>query len=391
MMAKSGEDVSRALPDMAAPVLRHKRTKSLIDAADIDAIGDVWTRLESCSDASFFQSWGWIGCWLRTLPKDRLPVPAIVRGRAQEIIALGLFGKSRKVRHGVVPSHGYYLNESGDAQHDCLTIEYNGLLAPRERLMEAATACVATLACDAKGWDELFVSGLDPVQRSAFETAARTERLGCRMLAERPCQFVDLNKVRVVGDYLEMLGKNTRYQVRRAIRIYEEDGPVSCASARSAVEALQYLDGLKSLHQAYWQTRGKPGAFANAFFERFHRALICERFAAGEIQLAKISTPKKVIGYLYNFIHNGSVYAYQSGFLYENDNRRKPGLVSHYLAIEGHLRSGARLYDFMAGEGQHKQNLSTDSRSLTWLVLQRDRFKFRVENTLRQWKHRLGQ
>lgn len=391
MIARSGEDVARALPDLAAPVPQPNTTVSFVAAADIDMIGDLWRRLQLRGDASFFQSWGWIGCWLRALPKDRRPVVAIVRGGAEEVVALGLFGQSHNVRHRVLPSHAHYLNESGDAHHDCLTIEYNGLLAPRERLMEATAACVATLGREVRGWDELFLSGLDADQRSAFETAARTEGLGCRMLEEKPCHFVDLDTIRAGGDYLEMLGKNTRYQVRRALRIYEEDGPVSCASAQSAAEALEFLDGLKILHQAYWQARGKPGSFANAFFERFHRALICERFAYGEIQLAKISTPKKVIGYLYNFVHRGTVYAYQSGFLYEDDNRRKPGLVSHYLAIEGHLRTGARLYDFMAGDGQHKQSLSTDTRSLTWLVLQRDRLKFRIENALRRWKRRLAQ
>lgn len=69
----------------------------------------------------------------------------------------------------------------------------------------------------------------------------------------------------------------------------------------------------------------------------------------------------------------------------------RPNLVRHYFAIEDHLRTDARRYNFMAGEGQHKRSLSTDSRSLTWLVLQRARLKFRVENSLRRWKHRLAQ
>ena len=54
--------------------------------------------------------------------------------------------------------------------------------------------------------------------------------------------------------------------------------PTSNAAA-DVEEALDYLSRLKQLHQAYWTRRGKPGAFANEFFERFHRALIRERFA----------------------------------------------------------------------------------------------------------------
>ena len=69
----------------------------------------------------------------------------------------------------------------------------------------------------------------------------------------------------------------------------------------------------------------------------------------------------------------------------------RPSLVRDYLAIEDHLRTDARLYDFMAGEGQHNQSLNTDLPSVTWLVLQRDRLKVRVENSLHRWKHRLAQ
>jgi CelD/BcsL family acetyltransferase involved in cellulose biosynthesis len=65
--------------------------------------------------------------------------------------------------------------------------------------------------------------------------------------------------------------------------------------------------------------------------------------------------------------------------------------VTHYLAIERNLDQGAAIYDFMAGYGQHKRSLSNATRDMTWLVLQRDLFKNRVEQKLRRIKLRLEQ
>jgi len=88
-------------------------------------------------------------------------------------------------------------------------------------------------------------------------------------------------------------------------------------------------------------------------------------------------------------VHAARVYSYQSGFRYENDPAVKPGLVSHYLAIERHLTAGAAIYDFMAGATRHKQSLGTDRTMMLWATARRDRLRFRIEDALRALKHRV--
>ena len=68
----------------------------------------------------------------------------------------------------------------------------------------------------------------------------------------------------------------------RSARLGEDPGSLQARyRAETADQADAFLDGLKNLHQRYWVGRGKPGAFAEPFFERFHRALI-RRAAAGQ-------------------------------------------------------------------------------------------------------------
>ncbi|MGH7088956.1 MAG: GNAT family N-acetyltransferase [Stellaceae bacterium] len=355
---------------------------------DLDRLSDAWKELEPRCDSSFFLSWGWIGCWLRLVQDRRRLVGCVLRDDAGRAVGASLFGTARRLRRTFLPSFAYYLHEAGDPALDCLTIEYNGALAAADRLGEIAGATVAALSQRDRRWDELVLSGLEAAQCDAFEAAARAHGLVHRRLYDKPSYWVDLDALRAGSGYLEALSQNTRYQIRRALRSYQADGPVAFVTAQSPEEALAFLDGLKALHQAYWRARGKPGAFANPFFELFHRSLIAERLALGEIELAKVTVAGEPLGYLYNFIYRGRVYSYQSGFRYDADAKRKPGLVSHYLAIEHHVRAGSRVYDFLAGEAQHKKSLATNDLRLAWVAVQRDRLGFRLEESLRGLKRR---
>ena len=112
-------------------------------------------------------------------------------------------------------------------------------------------------------------------------------------------------------------------------------------------------------------------------------------FDSGQIQLLRVHSGPTIIGYLYNLVKDGEVYAYQSGLNYGSDRRLKPGLVSHTLAIQYNLAQGAKTYNFMAGEAQHKKALGTNVEYMTWLVIYRGVMTLRFENVIRVLKARL--
>jgi CelD/BcsL family acetyltransferase involved in cellulose biosynthesis len=183
-----------------------------------------------------------------------------------------------------------------------------------------------------------------------------------------PC--VDLAALRAAGaDAFAPLSANTRHQLRRSLRRYAEAGELSLTRARDTAEAHGFLDALAALHQARWQARGQPGAFADPRFLRFHRALLARALPRGEAELVRVAAGPQMIGYLYNFLWRGEVLAYQSGFAYPPDGQRKPGLTCHHLAIAAHLAAGAQVYDFLAGEDRYKTSLANAARRLHWLEL----------------------
>jgi CelD/BcsL family acetyltransferase involved in cellulose biosynthesis len=233
-------------------------------------------------------------------------------------------------------------------------------------------------------WEELYLSGVDPrgtTGRLLDRVAAPYQVL----IANRiPAPYVDLAAVAANGkDYLAALSANTRSQVRRCYKGYEARGPVTREVARDTAAALEIYDELVTLHQRWWRLRGESGAFANPWFHQFHRSLIERRFAAGELQLARVRSGESTVGCLYNFVWNGVVSFYQSGFRPEEDNRLKPGFICHTEAIRHNLACGHAVYDFMASFDEYKLRMSTHQRELVWARVQKPRLKFTIERAMR--------
>jgi CelD/BcsL family acetyltransferase involved in cellulose biosynthesis len=362
---------------MASPIASTGRARAAGDIqarleplGDLDRLGEAWRALEPRSDPSFFQSWGWIGCWLRHLPPDRRALVASARS-GDIVVGLGVFVPGRERRHRILPARTLRLHESGEPCLDSLFVEHNGLLADRAHA-PAVWMAILGLLTRRGAWDRVFLAGLPAPAVERCLEAARAHGRRAVVQHERRSAHLDLVALRRSGRALaDALSRNTRHQLARARRLYEVTGPLTLRAAESAEEALAMLNRLKELHQTSWRRRGQPGCFAQPAFESFHRGLIRARFGSGEIQLLAAAAGARPLGYLYNFAHGDRVYAYQSGFDYVADGRLKPGLVTHALAIEQATRAGFAAYDFMAGENRLKASFASDWSEMAWLSVER--------------------
>jgi CelD/BcsL family acetyltransferase involved in cellulose biosynthesis len=359
---------------------------SVTSLTNIGSLGHKWRDLEQRSSCSFFQSWTWIGTWLSQLPNSvELYLLEVVDG--DRVIGLAVFGARALVRHGFVRSRALLLHETGSREMDRMTIEYNSILAETGREREVVIAGVNCVRAANITWDELMVSGVEARALEAWHAAIRGTNWRVVVRQESNCYFVDLDAVRDRGgDYLALLSSNTRQQVRRSIKAYEKSGSVSISVASSVETAVEYLHGLQELHDAHWQGRGKDGAFPSEFTRNFHDRLVRDAVTRAEVQMLRVTAGDEVVGYLYNFVRDGHVYFYQSGFKYTEDPRFRPGLVCHYLAVMHNLKIDNRIYDFLAGPQRYKQSLGAADVKMYWFALQKPRFAFTVERFLKRVK-----
>jgi CelD/BcsL family acetyltransferase involved in cellulose biosynthesis len=142
------------------------------------------------------------------------------------------------------------------------------------------------------------------------------------------------------------------------------------------------------MHQSRWTNRGEEGAFAPGRRLEFHRALIRHAYAKGSIHLLRVSAGGQTIGILYNFVQDGTIYFFQSGFNYCGDRRLKPGLATHACAIQYCLDNGFSKYDFLVGDARYKRSLAKHSAPLAWVVFPRPTSKTIVIDSLRFLKRR---
>lgn len=365
-------------------------TATLEPLADPEALRRDWCDLERRADGSFFLSWLWIGTWLEGLPPGERPhvLRATQDGR---VVALAVLMTARGRRLGCLPVQRFWLHETGDPGYDALTVEYNGFLVDRDWAAEALSGSVSHLMRGLVLNQEIHLSGLRGDAADRIAQAVAASRGGALRRRAVASYRVDLDGLRAGGgDYLASLGDNTRSALRRSLRLYGRTGAPVLRRAASVEEALSHYEALKRLHTERWEARGKPGAFASPRIDAFHRRLIARGTGSGAVQLCRIAAGSTEIGYLYNVAWGNWIHNYQSGFHYTADNRLKPGMVSHYLAIEAALAEGKAAYDLMAGETPYKPRLAATTDTMVDLVLLPDRHLVQVAEMARRAKASLS-
>ena len=360
--------------------------KLLDPNTDFERIKTLWHRYNRHPRVPYFLSWAWIENWLTCLPAPDRPSLAVVTEDSQ-IAAICFLRRAQIVRHHFIKSRGLIVNATGIPRYDNTWIEYNRFLTPATEATDTQLNLHAIIDRLPEPWDELVLPGLDLAAISLDQLIALEPAFHVIVEDNSRSPYVDLDRIRRrQGDYLSLLSRNTRSQIRRAYRLYQKRDGVTSELAQNLAQARDIFDEMMTLHRQTWSARGIHSPFDTAFVQRFHHRLIDERFASNEIQLIRIRVGSQTIGCLYNFIHRGQVFFYQSGVHYESDKRLKPGLISHVEAVRHNVGAGHCVYDFLGGTARYKTSLATDANHLAWIRVQRPRMKFKLENWARDLK-----
>ena len=340
-------------------------SRPVFDQSGLDELEARWRALASESDVSYFQDWGWVGC----LAAERYPDPILLEmHRDQKLIALALFNRGSSRREGT----SLHLQESIDPLLASIFVEHNGpLVAIADPVLRQAVlaalfthamkAPIDTLAPHAR---RLVLSGVGPDCADAvMMTGGLVDEKSRRMAPYSDLRALDRDR-----PFIEYLSRNTRHQLRRSNRLYAAQGNLAIHRAETVQDGMSYFSNMIELHNTTWKARGKKGAFATTEVRRFYQKLLESGIPRGEVDLLRITAGEAVVGYLMNFSHNGVVSAYQSGFDYAAATpQQKPGLTSHYLAIEMYRSQGRAIYDFLAGADRYKLSLANAHRWLHWV------------------------
>jgi CelD/BcsL family acetyltransferase involved in cellulose biosynthesis len=353
----------------------------------LDSLERMWRGFDQTGSHSFFLTWTWMGTWLRSLPPSVTPL-LLKATRGSNTVGLALLTPRRHAQWRLFPVNQAWLNSAGDPKLDCITIEHNGFAVPGIWDDRWWLDLVEWFGVETGFADEMVLSGV------ASESLSR--KISDRSFTQQrdPAFRTLLHSITPDKGIEPLLSRNARQQLRRSIRAYTHDEPLRVDVAPDVESGLEYFSRLKSLHVRSWTRRGRRSAFDHPFFETFHRALITAGFGEGNIDLLRVSAGTNILGYLYNFRRNGTVYSYQSGFD-DSTPKMRPGYVCHALAMAYYAAGGMSTYDFLAGSNQLKRSFGTEQYQLCWSHIRKPTIAFRAEqfarSTLGLLKRRNGQ
>ena len=349
----------------------------------MDVLEARWHALETRSRCSFFQSWIWIGAWLRTLcPLPRARLMSVWLD--DECVGLGIVVEQR--RWFALGLKHVRLHQVGDRVADSITIEFNGVLSRDGCEHDVLAACVAHFEHRERHWLTLYLPGLDmdgiPLER------LRSPRLRLQMMT-RPTPYVDLASLRSTQqDYVSTVpGSSTRARLRRTARkLADQFGPLACSTAVTQPDRLAFFDELVRLHQAHWdEDTGEHGAFGDPRIVAFHRALIAASTSDAGVHLMRLEAGDATVGYLYHLVWRGTSCFYQAGIDYRQVGQAgSPGLLLLASAINEFLGNGFDRYELMAGHVDYKRALAMAEGRMGWLSVDRVGWRARIVDLYRR-------
>lgn len=282
------------------------------------------------SNAPAFSSAAWLLPWLAHYwrPEDRFCLRTVTANDTHLVAPLMI----RKARFRHLPVRELRFLGTGDAAHEEVVSEYVDVTLAGE---QAPADGWATITRSLPPWDLLRAEAV--LSQSTLASMLRAQggwRIahGFRYRLALPQSF---------EQWLTERSQRRREKFRRSLSQLDASGCVWREGLRDDAS----LQALRKLHQARWQRRDQPGAFASQRFFDFHRQLLGD--GALGAQICGWFRGQQPVALWYGFDLHGCRYFYQSGFDPQESQLRSPGEALHLGAIRQAIASGLHHYDFM--------------------------------------------
>ena len=346
--------------------MQHTDNSLHISFSEQYSISDIERLFDSCSSNATnpFLSKAWLCSWIATL--DSLPTLVIFKNN-DEAKGFVFLGKQQKWYGDI-----YFINQTGNQNKDQVWIEHNDIIASDKWLNKCRQTLLEAL-CSRSRFHRLVVS------LSAYENWSIANSFYWSREKDDVARVVSnqFTSVSVNKEYSTTLSKNARSAISRSnTYISKHYGEVSFTQINDPKALVQLLEeNVAPLHLSQWGETKEGSGFSNPLFVAFHEQLCQYNSNEYKLEILSFKAGQMELGYLYMFLCGNTAFFYLSAINYnDSDNRYKPGLLMHKLAIEHYVARGYENYDFLAGFARYKESLSNHHYALHTLHISKISF-----------------
>lgn len=327
------------------------------DAGGFDALAGEWNDLlhHSPSD-TIFLTLEYQRAWWRHLGEGELLILA-ARDDGELVGIAPLFAAENPQGQRVLATVG------------CVDVsDYLDFIVARGREGEVYPALLDYLAGGGVEWDTLDLCNIHQNSPTLALLPALAEARGWTVETARDdvCPIVPLP-----GDweeYLQMLSKKQRHEIRRKMRRVEAQAEAHWYIVGSERDLATEVEDLLNLMAA---STPDKAAFLTPRMRGFFRQLAHVACDAGWLQLAFLEIGgRKAAAYL-NFIYNNRVLVYNSGLDWRAFPKLSAGIVLTAYCIRHAIEHGRELFDFMRGDERYKYQFGSQDIEVRRLVVRR--------------------
>lgn len=332
----------------SAPASPGRLAFAPIDLTRDEAFVSEWTGLLAAAGMdNAFLSPHWCRECARALPAGQRPLVLAARDDGGHLAAIvPALLRGRRTALGTATELAF-LSEATSADHADI------IAAP-----EWAGGAAETLAEFIIGDPGLAVVRLGNLRANSVATQV-VERLardhGWHALAHEPSPCPRLSIGGTYDGYFATLAKHTRRNLRRERRLLESDHGAQIRELR-ADELDAGLDWLETAHVRRWHETAATAEWS----WRVLRACAHEPSPACRVRLFGCLIEGRPVAILATIWSRATVAAYRTAYD-PSWSALAPGRQAFACAIEAAFNEGARVFDFLRGEGEHKSRWHAES------------------------------
>jgi CelD/BcsL family acetyltransferase involved in cellulose biosynthesis len=323
------------------------------------ALKPEWNPLvhRSCCD-TLFLTWEWQSTWWKHLGEGRLQLLGFRADEDGRLVGIApLFHAQADDGKAVL-----YLNGCRDVS------DYLDLIIEVGQEEAVYQALLEYLENEAPPWDLVDLCNIPQNSQTFVQLQEMAQAQGLQTLieVEDVCPIIDLPST--WDDYLMMLDKKQRHEVRRKLRKSDNEADTRFIIVGPDHDLQTEMQNFIDLHQ---KSAPEKDAFMDPQMQGFFFDVAQVLQAQGWLQLAFVQMDGQKAASLLNFDYGGAVLVYNSGYDPDQFSHLSPGIVVTARCIEHAIALGRSKFDFLRGDEVYKYRFGAQDTKVRRLLIAR--------------------